>query len=320
MHHHKTLICFTITSLALLSGQAAWGAEEVLNELESWNIRPRSVAIRDDNAPKGYRLLGVGLTLPLDYSNDSQSRKLTLTMYPPVKHFRYQWEMSAPEGVRPVPRITNITYSLDGKPYSQTRFGDFANRYGKMTFDMEAPYVPQSLRLVIQFANSETQALSLRSRQPVLAEPDSDARQDSQNNGYIHNQLLKANKPAKAVALVEFMKDDRFMGFVFRDGCIATQHTGRVIRTRLVMKRHPRYAPEGDLLLHETQYLQPVYRTYEYLFFQPKANFYVYETDPITLNFECQTESGQRLAQVLKAKRVDYGIMYRMPEQIKAKE
>lgn len=319
MPHHKTLMYFTIASLALLGGHTAWGGEEMLNELESWNIRPRSVAIRDDNAQKGYKFMGMGLKLPGDYLSDLASL-LTYSIYPPVESFRYRWESPAPEGTRQVLRISDMSYSLDDQLYTHTRLGDIANRYGWMSYHIEVPYVPQSIRLVIKFLDLEEQVLSLRSRQPVPAGPDSDARKKPQSNGFVYNKLIEASNPGKAIAVVTFSKYERTMGLSFGDGCMATQSTGRVIRTRLVLKRHPRYAPEGDLLLHETQYLQPVYRTYEYLFFQPKANFYVYETDPITLNFECQTESGQRLAQVLKAKRVDYGIMYRMPEQIKAKE
>lgn len=315
MFHLNSRVHCTITLLALLGSCTAQG-NEVVNELESWEIRPRNAVIKDESAPKGYNLLGMGLTLPTDNWGYG-APMINFSIYPPLKVRPYRWDMPAPQDIRPVPRITDMRYSLDGRPYSHTRFDDIANRYGWLQYHIEAPFVPQSIRLEVTFADLEPQAFRLKSKQPVPSAPETDARLAPQNNGYAYKQLVIAGKSNKATALLELVKNEELQGFVFRDGCRATKKTGRVVRTRLLFKRHPRYAPDGDLILHETEYYQPVYRTYEWVYANSKAkiegNYEAYEGSAITLHFECQTESRLRLSQVLKVPNAGIGNVYGCP-------
>lgn len=296
----RSLFC-TLALLNSFYGHAAQ-TEEVVKELESWDVRSRSVVIKDESAPEGYSLMGMGLSLPDDAHSPYKAPRIIFAMNSPLKTYQYRWDSPAPETITPLPRITYLSFSLNGKPFSRTRFDDISNRFGWMKYQIEVPIVPQSVSLTVQFTAKSSQIFRLQSRQPVPPAPQSDARLAPQENGFAYQQLLEIGKPDEASAVLTLQKRQNLGGFIYSNGCRATHKSGPVVRTRLVLKRHARYAPDGDLTLHETEYLQPVYRTYEQLYPTSKVvmvSYELYDESTMTTLFECLTRSGQKLSQEL---------------------
>ena len=158
--------------------------------------------------------------------------------------------------------------AMDGKPYQSTA----VHPWIMPTYYTALPYAPQTLKVTGLLSTDESFTTTINLPPEFNIDRTIDLRtHEVQQPSSLHT----AKNASVGIKLVKPYRDQTAYGiFDFSDTrgggslkivttCLASQASGRIINSRLTLKKHYFYAPDGDLTLTQTTFHQPVYGTDE---------------------------------------------------------
>ena len=96
------------------------------------------------------------------------------------------------------------------------------------------------------------------------------------------------------------------LNITVNSACAGSKAKGRIVHTSLILKKHPRFAPEGDRLLRETHYHQPIYVTGESVTMKARITPDMVNTmADVKLLARCETDKGHSFIKTFRHKMPD---------------
>ncbi len=156
--------------------------------------------------------------------------------------------------------------ALDGKPYQRTA----VHPWTMPTYRTVLPYAPQTLKVTGLLSTDESFTTTINLPPEFNIDRTIDLRthevqQPSSLHAGVGIKLVKPYRDQTAYGIFDssYARGSGGGSLYIVTTCLASQASGRIINSRLTLKKHYFYAPDGDLTLTQTTFHQPVYGTDE---------------------------------------------------------
>lgn len=269
---------------------------------QSTHILP-SILLTSDKLEKGFDLgetdagLVVGIRFFLLEGVPSTPRKLYLQpMFPGggVKQPQLKEEIFPANTTRPPKRhVTEYTVSLDGKPFQTIK----PHPWWLPSNTSLLPYSPKELEIGMRLSTGEHFLRRAILSNDTLLDQKLDTRihEDVPEPAFYAWHNISYPYQNKVGARIVFPVGG-CIALTVMTACVSSSDLGRITHSTLTLKKHARFSPEGDRLLNETFFHQPVFVVGESTGVRTREKDLMAGKLPdVELTVRCDTEKGNVL-------------------------
>lgn len=264
------------------------------------------------------------LVFPSDQPNVAPQG--TLVIMPKVRYAKLDRKrylaLRPKSAIEPAPRhFQRYEISADGKPYLTVQ----VHPWWLPSYDTALPYAPTTVTVSAYLSTGELYSATLDVpadlridraidiRKNEVTKP-SDAYTRDDINTDVRGDIVSPYRDQTGYRVYDPEGGGR--GLTIATTCLGSKISGRIVHSRLIVKKHYFYAPTGDLTLMETNFHQPVYGTDESIklmtprprrpddvsvIIDPKSKY------PAQFVLECRTEKAKVL-------RREFEFRWRLPD------